>query len=76
MPKPKRKEQITTVQLEKDTRDFLRKLVVHAEEHCYEGLFSKHIIPLLKKEAHTTDPVKVGEWLLQRKERAPSPPLA
>lgn len=76
MPKPKRKDEITTIQLEKETRDFLRKMVVHADEHHYEGLFSEHIIPLLKREAHSEDPVKIGEWFLRKKEKAPSPPPA
>jgi hypothetical protein len=74
VPKPKRKDLITTIQLEKETRDFLRKLVVHADEHNYEALFSKHIVPLLKKAARSDDPVKIGEWFLRKQERAPEPP--
>jgi hypothetical protein len=60
------KDSVTTIQVSKETRDILRKLTVHAGEHCYEELFVKHILPLVKKEAGSGDPVKIGDWFKQR----------
>ena len=63
------KDSVTTIQVSKATRDILRKLTVHAGEHCYEELFVKHIFPLIKKEVGSDETVEIGEWFKRRKRR-------
>jgi len=66
------KESVTTIQLKKDTRDFLRTLKIYSVEPGldrdpgYEALFSNHIIPLIKKAAGSSSPMQIGKWLRER----------
>ena len=57
---------ISTIQLKKPTKAFLRMLVVATNEGCYDDVLSKYMIPLLEKSAGTKDPVKIGKWIIEQ----------
>ena len=61
------RKSVTTIQVKKETKDFLRILTTHSGETGYEALLTKQIIPILQKEAGSRDPVKIGKWLNQRR---------
>jgi hypothetical protein len=70
------RDSVTTIQLKKETRDFLRTIKVYSVEvgvegdPGYEGLFVNHIIPLLKKAAGSSSPMQIGKWLRKSSDEA------
>jgi len=57
---------VSTVQLKKETKEFLRILIAHTKVRCYDDVVAMYLRPLVEKSAGTKDPVKISKWLMEQ----------
>jgi hypothetical protein len=68
------RKSVTTIQVKKETKEYLHIVTAHSGETGYEALLTKQIIPMLQKKAGSEDPVVVGKWLSQHRQKTPPVP--